>query len=253
MDMGDADELAALRARAYGRDADIFDDPAALQRLRELEQRASAADRSRGSGEDGMPAEHLVAAASGGHADSAVPDRPSAHDGLPSTAPTGGADVPEKATPPGPRPFTRRLAALWAASVVAACLVTGVVVGIVTTYDPTVVATLAEAPELGIPDGVENLANAEDLIRFDDYLDVAVVAVSIPDTDTYDPGAECIAILGDPGWNQGGCSQRGFEAVVELTVTAGFPEEFRARHEVGTSLRFVRDGARILIRAVEPE
>ena len=32
-------ELAALRARAYGADADIHDDPVALARLRDLEER----------------------------------------------------------------------------------------------------------------------------------------------------------------------------------------------------------------------
>ncbi|MFB7892085.1 hypothetical protein ACFC1I_07800 [Microbacterium sp. NPDC056044] len=37
------DELAALRERAYGRDADILDDPAALARLNELEELAAAA------------------------------------------------------------------------------------------------------------------------------------------------------------------------------------------------------------------
>ncbi len=37
------DELAALRERAYGRDADILDDPAALARLSELEELAAAA------------------------------------------------------------------------------------------------------------------------------------------------------------------------------------------------------------------
>ncbi|KJL42263.1 hypothetical protein [Microbacterium trichothecenolyticum] len=37
------DELAELRERAYGRDADIHDDPAALARLSELEEQAAAA------------------------------------------------------------------------------------------------------------------------------------------------------------------------------------------------------------------
>ena|GEM_PF-364081 len=37
------DELRALRERAYGRDADIHDDPAALARLSELEEQAAAA------------------------------------------------------------------------------------------------------------------------------------------------------------------------------------------------------------------
>ena len=37
------DELAALRKRAYGPDADILDDPAALARLSELEEQAAAA------------------------------------------------------------------------------------------------------------------------------------------------------------------------------------------------------------------
>ncbi|MFE5408368.1 hypothetical protein [Microbacterium sp. NPDC056569] len=37
------DELAALRERAYGRNADILDDPVALARLSELEEQAAAA------------------------------------------------------------------------------------------------------------------------------------------------------------------------------------------------------------------
>ena len=40
-----ADELRMLRARAYGPDADIHDDAAALDRLRELEERAFITDR----------------------------------------------------------------------------------------------------------------------------------------------------------------------------------------------------------------
>jgi hypothetical protein len=38
------DELAALRERAYGRDADILDDPVAMARLSELEEQAAAAN-----------------------------------------------------------------------------------------------------------------------------------------------------------------------------------------------------------------
>ncbi|HKP07121.1 MAG TPA: hypothetical protein VJU58_07695 [Microbacterium sp.] len=40
------DELAALRERAYGRDADILDDPVALARLNELEEQAAASAAS---------------------------------------------------------------------------------------------------------------------------------------------------------------------------------------------------------------
>jgi hypothetical protein len=53
------DELRALRERAYGRDADIQDDPDALARLRELEAQVSSATPS-------MPAESAAPAAVGG-------------------------------------------------------------------------------------------------------------------------------------------------------------------------------------------
>ncbi|WP_347977285.1 hypothetical protein [Microbacterium sp. ProA8] len=53
------DELRALRERAYGRHADIQDDPDALARLRELEAQASSATTS-------TPAESAAPAAVGG-------------------------------------------------------------------------------------------------------------------------------------------------------------------------------------------
>lgn len=58
------DELRALQARAYGRDADIQSDPAALARLHELEARASAARTgSTAPTADAAPAPQPAAAA----------------------------------------------------------------------------------------------------------------------------------------------------------------------------------------------
>ncbi|HEY9307204.1 MAG TPA: hypothetical protein VIP82_05310 [Microbacterium sp.] len=66
------DELRALQARAYGRDADIQSDPAALARLHELEARASAARTgSTVPTADAAPAQ---------------PAAPAAQEGLPETA-----------------------------------------------------------------------------------------------------------------------------------------------------------------------
>ena len=92
------------------------------------------------------------------------------------------AEHPDSASsgsaPTEPRPFTRRLAALWAASVVAASVITGIVVATVIDYDPTVVATLHEAPGLGDPDWLEGLPISEGSVppvQFEAYFGLTVL------------------------------------------------------------------------------
>lgn len=328
--MHDADELAALRARAYGRDADIFDDTAALHRLRELEEQAAGV-REGGAGnglQAGSPTgvvhdsgtddstrndradsrSSVAADGSAGFATTAGPsdaDAESAPDetetgaqvrirgeasraialdaaGDPDDAdarPESTADAaasaehPDSASsgsaPTEPRPFTRRLAALWAASVVAASVITGIVVATVIDYDPTVVATLHEAPGLGDPDWLEGLPISEGSVppvQFEAYFGLTVLTFTWGDGvstgSTNQPGStaerRCIALAAGSDANvsaasAGGCSEGGLEAIAEFIVSPDSPEELQSVHEIGTTLRFAQDGDRVVVRAGSPD
>ncbi|MGO1848446.1 hypothetical protein [Microbacterium sp.] len=319
--MHDADELAALRARAYGRHADISDDPAALHRLRELEEQAaevreggaghgagtalssgsrtsdahdSAADDVTGRSDRPDALLSVAADGSAGFATTAAgpadaertraPDetetgsririRGEASDARPENIAAGPADhavEPADDAQAEPRPFTRRLAALWAASVVVASVITGIVVATIVDYDPTVVATLHEAPHLDFPENFENapLGDPADAVRFEDYLGLTLVGFEMnagatggsAESNDAVPTPRCITIfggdgsdsLGASGFTTGGCSDGVFDPIAEVTVSADFPEELQSVHEIGTTLRFAQDGDRVVVRAGSPD
>ncbi|WP_119698685.1 hypothetical protein [Microbacterium halotolerans] len=313
--MHDADELAALRARAYGKGADISDDPAALRRLRELEERA-AGIREDGAGHgagteasagyptgaahgvaeddgstrrgDHADAHSLLAAdGSAGSATTTVDPaliarncardetKPNGRDDIRDEAsharPPDAADAPDHpdaasadSAPAEPRPFARRLAALWAASVVAASIITGIAVVTVSGYDPTVVATLHEAPQLGIPEELDGVqlggGDPADAVRFEDYLGLPVVGFTMsfestgistgPNGDSTE--LRCIVLFGDADFTTGGCSDGGLDAIADFPATPDFPEKFLSVHDVGTAVRFVQEGNRIVVHAGGP-
>ncbi|MEV4686572.1 hypothetical protein [Microbacterium sp. LWH3-1.2] len=98
------DELAALRERAYGLNADILDDPAALARLNELEEQAAAASaaniaalvaRKRTSINGASPRRSAV-----GAANDAEPAAPT----LPASEGTGAATGPDPTLPGRDKP-----------------------------------------------------------------------------------------------------------------------------------------------------
>ena len=116
----DEEELRRLRARAYGPDADIHDDPAAVERLRQLEPHAAPAEPvphpapatpsgSSDAPRAGVPDPTLTAAAS---------DLDAPHDQRRAHEPTE-ASGPARASAPSAERSTRRpwlVPAMWAAS-----------------------------------------------------------------------------------------------------------------------------------------
>ena len=128
MDAATREEFAALRRRAYGPNADIVDDPVALARLRELEER-----HDRGS--TPATAARMAEAESlfgprASRPESSVPpaaQAPSALDIAVSSAEPQRAEAHARATPTPPR-IGRALLIGWAASIVAVAIVVGALV-----------------------------------------------------------------------------------------------------------------------------
>ena len=50
----------------------------------------------------------------------------------------------------------------------------------------------------------------------------------------------------------GGCSEGGLEAIAEFIVSPDSPEELQSAHEIGTAIRFVQDGDRVVVHAGSP-
>ena len=217
------DELATLRARAYGKNPDIHEDPTALKRLAELEGLLDAGEKKAdvvSSGEDasGLPADAV-------------------DDPLPATV---SAERPPIATSTKTRKW-------WIAAVVGAAIA-GLISGfVVANYDPTVIATLHESHDAAIPDDL-NGAEFPNPIRFEDYEGIVVVAFS----DTGDEGAQsrnCVAVQEPLGMTVGGCSHGGLDALVQIMVTKDSPPAIADLFPEGTTLRFTYTNGVVLVRS----
>lgn len=271
--MGDSldDELAALRARAYGADADIHHDPDALARLRTLEDEhrarrtavppvppAPGAGPARNAGS--APPEARGAAAA--PASTAASDAPVGATGAPAGGATpasapvrtasarivSDAEAPATASPDSPDgPRAPRSRPTWRA-LVAACAVTaalGAAVAVPVTLWAERTAERPYAvltPAVGEPDGVF-FSPESNPIRFEDFLGIEI---SVGGLD-YLEGERCILVNPDPsteafdeGSNtRGSCSPAGFNAVVDLPAVDGYLSD-EVRRELGdiTALRF---------------
>ena len=279
------DELRALRARAYGPDADIQDDPVALRRLSELEQRARPAVTAaaapgqdaampRSPGDEGEPERHGTrsgggtarpfdeqnepgrvtgAQAAGGQVsrDAAAGERedarasPPAVDGSVTDQPVDDDDAAAPRTP-----WWRRRATLWIASVALAAVVASAV-------------TLAALPlaagrvtVLQIDGGAEtppSLGAGSRSVVFEEFF--GLIPVVMPQEWTDDPTLDCIFIEqadDDAGARTGGCAGGGFPPTAGLIVSPSFPDELRERFGDGTALQFVADGSQVHVYAKQP-
>jgi hypothetical protein len=231
--MGDEDraELALLRARAYGPDADIADDAAARARLEELESLLRTPP---------VPEE---------------PAAPAAPEPAPAPEPT---PTPETASEPAKPPRSRRLLPVaWIASVVA---VAALAVG--ATYAATATAFSLVPRDPGMPqvavieiDHVPSedsfLGYPSDVVYFQDFAGVtAVSTVALSMT-----GDLCLAIMWTDDVDTGSdglgsiqyyaCGAGTFPATVPMVVTVDFPAELRERYPIGTALQFVLDDDRV--------
>ncbi|WP_307385371.1 MULTISPECIES: hypothetical protein [Microbacterium] len=238
MDADHGSELERLRARAYGPNADIGGDPAAVARLRELED----LERMRTVP---LEAEAETEADPGDDADVPQPD-----------------PEPEEAEPAPRRPLLRSRRRVW----VAALAVAGVVAltsaataaGVsVTAVDRT--SGIAQTDTLTVdPDAELGSAgylgfDPEQTRGFADYYGLTVFS-GVSQIDSEGNQAECLIALDTSevrdadsprsaprGIRVGGCGAGPFPASVEFIVTSSFPEPFRARYPVGTAMQFVLD------------
>jgi hypothetical protein len=243
------DELQRLRARAYGPDGDIADDPVAMRRLAELEA------QQRDAAESAEPAEPTTA----GQPEPESEEKAEAVDE--SRVGDGARSDREQsdAVRPPPR-IVRWLPALWAVSLL-------VVAAVAATMTFTSTAAVlrpvpdAEARQVAVVElGSDFLAprflgmeqRAESRGNRDWY---GLTILVVRDTWYGDTVDECLVIMRqadvDPnsdslsGPMYTGCSAGGFSAVLQLRVNDAMPEELLEQFPVGTGLRFVLDGSRV--------
>ena len=246
MDAEARGELQRLRARAYGPDADLADDPAAWARLRDLEEaeRRGRADATPPPVEESAPApaDDEAQDIDADRGDDAVTDRPSR------------------------RPVLRRARTLWlwAGSLAVVAAVASAASIAATTFVPVArTAGVAQVDALR-PDPTV----ATDVVRsmgfgsspvsgYADFYGLTAFAGST-EIDSAGNRADCLLLMdtadigatGDDtsfrgGFRYGACGAGAFPATVEFVVTPELPEAFRQRFPVGSSVQFVREGERV--------
>ncbi len=286
MDESIAIELRALQARAYGPDADLHRDPAALDRLRQLEGIARARAGGPGpetaaEGQSTSARERTTAALPARHddsdldlrvADSAASVDP-AHPASVDPAHAAGEQPADAGRPPRGRWSTKRVAVVLIASVMTAVVVTAIVTGLVSRRvqaDPREVAVLGIDPSATIPemfrgwqcDG-DDCAPGEEVqgTVFTDFHGLS--AFTMPAQFMGPQGSSsCLMIMataqldteGDsfsgPLYN--GCGAGGFPATVVVPVTAELPAELRDEFPDGSGLQFVLDGSEVVVLSDRP-
>lgn len=242
MDADHGSELERLRARAYGPNADIAGDPAAVARLRELEDR----ERMRTAP---LEAEAETEADPGDDADAPQPD-----------------PEPEEAEPAPRRPLLRSRRRVWVAAVAVAGVVAltsaATAAGVsVTAVDRTAgiaqTDTLTADPDAQLGSAGYLGFDPEQTRGFADYYGLTVFS-GVSQIDSEGNQAECLIALDTSevreadsprsaprGIRVGGCGAGPFPASVEFIVTSSFPEPFRARYPVGTAMQFVLDDGNV--------
>jgi len=262
------DELQSLRARAYGPDADIHDDPAALARLQELEaQRRDAIAPAPVAEEpsplavfedgerDAVPLRTTTVGdpAAGGPAPTATapaddtPDAPSgSDDGIPS--PDAGLEEPAPA-----RPWWRRRRALWVGSLVVALLLGVGLTLSVQAITAGKVATLAVDRDAEWPTEMFGERPVGGLM-FEEFHGLMVLGTGQGFGSTIDQVCLSVQSAPDELGNVGawGCGTSQFLAAASMTVSATAPRELRDAFPVGTSLQFVLDGDQVHVYAKAP-
>ncbi|MFD4958110.1 hypothetical protein [Microbacterium sp. NPDC058389] len=270
------DELRALRARAYGPDADIQDDPGALARLQELEARNAVTVAVMGE-----PEQDAVASASAVAWPLPVPDDGPAPAPGPATAATAattvgaaagafasshGGTAPEDADPEddgipdpagGPRRswWRRHIPLLWAASVVAA-LVLGAGLTLWTqSLDAGHIAVLHEDADADWPTEVWGGPTTGSL-AFESFHGLFVLSQPQPGRTEAQPETPCIIVYSEMNGNityaSGTCGAGPFPATATFIVDRSAPAGLRDAFAEGTALQFVLDDTEVHVYAKAP-
>lgn len=240
-------ELRRLRARAYGPDADIADDPVASERLSVLEELER---RERSSPPPPTPVPD-------------VPAGPTASDVDDVAGDPGDSEAPEDEVPRERRPLVRSRRQLWAwaISLAAVTALASAATALTVTFVPVSssvgapqVGTLEEDPDTEIPSVFGQRTGGER--AFKDFYGVTAF-VGFAQVDATENRSPCVYLLdttevserGARGFNggfvYGGCGAGVFPATVEFVVAEGMPDAFVERFPIGTSVQFVFDGENV--------
>ena len=256
MDDALEDELRALRARAYGRDADLAQDPAAVERLRELEALSAVAPSG-------------VTAVQDGHEGSRDPDAPTVVETAVWEQP-----APEEQTTVGKQPapaeqeqtplrtHRRRTAALIAGGIAVAVVASAVTWGIAriapvaTSSGTPQIATLVPSTEVSAPDGIPGVAPNSPVWEFHGLTMSLGTRGQLGDDGgeclwlwrENEPSSESEQSTGDriTGWGTSGCATGSFPATVVLPLPGDdLPPELLTAFPDGRAIQFVLDGDRV--------
>ena len=264
-------ELRALRAKAYGPEADLDDDPEAMRRLRELEELARdtadvAAQSATGHGtaDPGPVDEENLTIAS----------TPAKSSSDPGDAPTEGVDPASTASSARSGGWTaRRIAFAWIASLVVATVAAAAITGAVTRRvqaDPREVAVLRVddfATWPGIFAGSQSLASGPGgPVQRDAFTDFyGMVAYSVGGGWLAGAvGETCILVLDSAlirpdsnsisGPTYVGCTAGEFPASVQLVVSPDLPDALRRAFPDGAGLQFVLGNDEVVVLSdVDPD
>lgn len=261
--MESADELRRLRARAYGPNADIADDPVALARLDELE----TARRTTATPADAVGEKPPVETVEGDAPPRALPfDEPSNEttpaDADPAPLPAGERPVPAPAR--GWRGWSRRRTAV----VGAIALVVVVVVAVGATafvvrrsgYSAPVDAVLAPTPGREMP-SIFGMAN-EDTVVYADFAGFTPASGELAWNSSVP--TQCLMIVeaehiesatpnSFSGAVHSGCGAGPFPATISLVVGPESPPAMREIYPEGTAVQFVLEDGEVVVLTAPPE
>ncbi|WOQ68546.1 hypothetical protein RYJ27_07335 [Microbacterium limosum] len=228
------EELAELRARAYGPDADILDDPAAQERLSRLEAALRAADTGAGGG-------RVDASTPASDAGAASAPESGRSDGEPieDTRDDAGSTVEEpepEPEPASPAPAKRGLIDRIGGRVVVAAVVTlaivvvgGAVLPSLTGLGSTAVLRPAGEPSAAVVDQLNT--NPRDFYA----IDPASVrshetfgGLEILSARTADGAGRCLAVASERQLWALQCAPPGLDVILDIPIFPGIrlPDEF---------------------------
>lgn len=244
------DELRALRERAYGPDADIDDDPAALARLRELESAQAVPDAA-----PPAPLVRFDDPAPATAEDVPTSDPPATDAAADDPAPEPGSEEP---APPGGR-LPRRTIWLWAGSVALALVVGAAATMATSSVMGNRVAVLGEADVSQWPAGM--FGEPQEGARvFETFHGIRVIVVpnvwGAPGSDI-----TCMFVVradGEGGTQPPneilttGCGDPAFAPTASFSVTEASPDALLEQFTVGTGVRVVLAGDEVHVFARTP-
>lgn len=264
MDEGVAAELRALRNRAYAPGGDIADDPVALARLTELEERERerrlrhAHEHTPDPKPELPPTIDTAPNMSALGSDEAGDDASRGHDSQGHESQNGAVDT---AAPRGRQPRSLRSIFMWAGSLVAvAALAVGITVFATARSASTATALPPDARVSHVTTLLPTGAELPEFFRgydrngegrsFEPFLGLAVFET--PSFWSLDEGESesCVIVtrVADvesstsdswSGFMDQGCSAGAFPAAVSFVVHDDQPEDLLARYPVGTAMQLV--------------